>query len=453
MKLPSVKLFLLVLIVVGHIYAGEYKLGGYYRSWAQGQFTPNDIDFEQVTHLFHAFAWPTANGDLQYDYDFLNLSLIQKTHHAHRKILLSLGGATNSDGFSPMAADDNARSRFIEKVVNFIQKYQYDGVDIDWEFPESATDRINMVKLVNELRKKMDSTGESYLLTMAIPVGDWFGQWFQFDVLKNIVDWFNAMTYDFHGSWTNHAGHNAPLYSPSPAVDNCGSVDEGIKYLVDQRALPPEKILLGLAFYGRQFNTSGLYHSSSGGDATFGYADIVPLIGNGWVYHWDTVCKVPYLTNNAGNKLFTYDDTVSIKLKCEYALNTNLVGCMIWALGHDKIGDSQPLLNTAANVLKIQTGFTERPNPEIPGMISLKVFPNPFNTGVKLELNLKRNQSLCLQIFDLSGRLITQLLDAPLLNQGKYVFYWNAAVYASGAYIVLVQNQHQRIERRIVLIK
>ena len=453
MKLTPVKLFLLALIVLGQVFAGEYKLGGYYRSWAQDLFTPNDIDFDSVTHLFHAFAWPSASGDLQYDYGFLNLSLIKKTHDAHRKILLSLGGASNSDGFSPMAADDNARSKFIENVVNFIGKYHYDGVDIDWEFPESATDRINMVKLVSELRKKMDDTGETYLLTMAIPVGDWFGQWFQFDVLKNSVDWFNAMTYDFHGSWTSHSGHNAPLYSPSPAVDNCGSVDDGIKYLIYKRGLPPEKILLGLAFYGREFNTSGLYHSSTGGDATYGYADIVPLIGNGWVYHWDNVSKVPYLTNTAGNKLITFDDTVSVKLKCEYAVNKKLAGCMIWALGHDKIADNQPLLNTAANVLKIQTGIDGRPNPEIPKTIFLKAFPNPFNTSVKLELNLRREQSVRLQIFDVSGRLVARLLGATVLAKGKYDFFWNAGSHASGEYIVVAQSQYQRIEKRIVLIK
>ncbi len=448
----SKSLFGLFLLVT-FLFADGYRMGGYYRSWAQDQYRPQDIPFDRVTHIFHAFAWPDAQGNLKFENGFLNSRLVELTHAAQRKILLSLGGASDSYGFSPMVADNDARAQFIDQVCSFLQKYHYDGVDIDWEFPQSADDRINLVKLVNELRNALNQLGDGYLITMAIPVGNWYGQWFQFDVLKNSVDWFNAMTYDFHGSWTNHSGHEAPLYSPAPSIDNCGSVDDGIKYLLYQRGIPAGKILLGLAFFGRQFNTTGLYRPATGGDLTYGYNEIVPLIGNGWIYYWDNISKVPYLRNSAGNKLITYDDTLSIALKCRYALDKHLAGCMYWAMGHDKIGNRQPLLQKAAEILNIQTAIVQTPGPQIPTDLRLTAFPNPFNARVTFGIYCKTEQTVRLRIVTVDGRSLATLLFKKHLNPGLHTVVWQADRFASGEYIAVLQSTSGLVTKKVVLVK
>lgn len=433
--------------------AGANKLGGYFRYWAQDEYRPSDIPFENLTHIFHAFAWPEKDGSVSYPSGFFNSQLNSLAHQHEVKILISLGGAVDSYGFSDMVADNNARANFIDNITALVRKYQYDGIDIDWEFPQSSIDRINLVKLASELRKKWDSIGHSYLLTMAIPVDDWSGQWFQFDILKNSVDWFNAMTYDFHGSWTNHSGHNAPLYAPSPSVDQCGSVDDGIRYLLNERGLPPDKILLGLAFYGREFNTRGLYQSATGGDVTYGYADIVSLIGQGWNDHWDDVSKVPYLTNTAGTKLITYDDTLSIALKCRYALNNQLSGGMIWALGHDQMGNRQPLLQKAAEILQIRTGMEERPPNLAPTELELHLQPNPLQNHVIFNLIVKTQQRISLRLWDLNGRLAATIIRNKEFSQGEYFLKWQAVGLAAGAYIVQLQSNLQTINQKLVLLK
>ncbi len=439
-----------ILLLIGPSLSQEYKLGGYYPSWNQTQFRPDDIQFEHLTHIFHAFVWPESDGSISYENGFFNQQLIALTHQAGRKILLSVGGATDSYGFSPMAADDNARANFISNITALMRQYGYDGIDIDWEFPESETDRSNMVKLMDELRKKLDGMDGLYLLTMAVPVGDWYGKWFRFDVLSYFVDWYNAMTYDFHGSWTNHSGHNAPLYAPSN--DYCGSVDEGVRYLMDTRGVSSDKILLGLPFYGRQFNTKGLYQSSTGGDVTYGYKDIVAMIGNGWSYHWDEVSKVPYLTNTSGDKLITYDDTTSIELKCNYATNKNLAGCMIWALGHDALDESQPLLKKAAAVLQITTGIRTETPPAVPINLRLKTFPNPFNGELKIEFQLPREQRVQLSIFNSEGRLIERLVEG-ITTVGKHSLRWENTDCASGVYYLRLQSETQSMIKKLVLIK
>ena len=99
----------------------------------------------------------------------------------------------------------------IKGCLDILETNQYDGVDIDWEFPSSESDRKNLSIFINDLRSAMDDTGEYYLLSMAISSGSWSGQWFEYDELSKYLDWFGVMTYDYHGSWTNHAGHNSPM--------------------------------------------------------------------------------------------------------------------------------------------------------------------------------------------------------------------------------------------------
>jgi len=447
-----VKYVLLGFFFLTQLFAANYKLGGYYRSWAQSDYPPSSIPFDQVTHIFNAFAWPEKNGDLSYEYGFTNPQLVDLAHRHGVKVLVSLGGASASYGFSDMTASDAARAQFEDNIINFVRDHHYDGIDIDWEFPQDATDRINMVKLVNELRQRLDALGQGYLLTMAVPVGNWYGQWFQFDVLKNSVDWFNAMTYDFHGSWTNHSGHNAPLYSPPPAIDNCGSADDGIKYLRYQRGIPAEKIVMGLAFYGREFNASGLYKPSTGGDRTYGYADIAGLVGNGWIYHWDTVCKVPYLTNSTGTKLITYDDSASIALKCQYAKNKTLAGCMIWALGHDKIGNRQLLLQTAAEQLNIATAIDPLIAKSIPQNFRLQTFPNPFNGTLRIRFELANQARVRLTVVDAEGRQV-KLLAQRAFAAGGHTLLWNAVNRASGMYFVVLRTEKGQQIKKVLLIK
>jgi len=269
---------------------------GYYPSWNQNAFTAIKVQWKHVTHIMHAFVWPESDGSLGFETGFWYADLNWQAHQNNRKVLLSVGGAGQSVNFSAVTADATKRAIFVSELLSKVQQHDYDGVDIDWEFPESEVDKNNMVTLMGDLNKALNDMNPEYLLTMAIPSGDYYGQWFRYDVLKLYVNWFNVMTYDYHGDWFDHSGHNAPLY-PSPN-DACGSIDETNVYLTDTRGIESTKLCIGLAFYGRKFNTDGLYQPSSGGDQTYGYKDIVGLFGNGWTRMWYNVSKVPYLIND-----------------------------------------------------------------------------------------------------------------------------------------------------------
>lgn len=325
--------------------AGESVVLGYYPAWVRNTFPASEVNFSILTNIIHAFAWPDSNGNILVWKNFFYPELIDATHKAGRKISVALGGWGQCRGFPPVAADPVKRATFIKNIIAFCEEHGYDGIDLDWEFPANPTERDNLTILVNEIRETTDRRGKPFLLTMAVSAGTWSGDHNDYDALKDKVDWFNDMTYDFYGTWTDHAGHNAPLYATQE------SVNTSIMYLTKKMGIPSEKVLLGIPFYGRKFNASQLYGASTGGDGIV-YRDVVKSVRDGgWIYNWDDVSQAPYLVNDKNTGVIFFDDPKSIAIKCDYVKKQNLRGVMIWSLGSDFMDGSQPLLEAIGQTM------------------------------------------------------------------------------------------------------
>lgn len=421
---------LFVLFSFGCKASPDYRVVGYYTAWQRAAFPAEKVAFKHLTHIAHAFIWPNADGSLAMYDNFIYPQLVARTHQAGKKIIVSIGGWGNCDGFSPMAANATSRARFVENVRNFCLNNGYDGADIDWEFPQSEADRTNLNRLMQELRTAFDAVSPSLLLSMAVPVSDWSGKWFDFASLKSCTDWIGGMTYDFHGSWTNHAGHNSPLFAP--ASDPEGSVDRGIQYLLS-RGLPAEQVFLGIPFYGKEFTASQLYGPSTG-CVDRRYSEIIPLIAAGWTYHWDNLSQVPYLTNANRTRLLSFDDTISVRLKCEYVRQKKLGGVIIWELSQDDMGSSQPLLETIGRVLQVDTS-AGRPENQLPkSFVLAQNYPNPFNSRTTIRYYVAQPAPIKLEVFNLLGERIAVLIDEPQ-EQGWQEVIFEARDLPSGIYI------------------
>ncbi len=312
---------------------------GYYPSWARDSFGCERIEYASLTHISHAFTWPDSEGNLIVPDDYLYPELVETAHQNQVKMIMSIGGWGQAEGFAPMASQTATRTRFISQVVEFCRAHDYDGVDIDWEFVWGSDQQRDFALFIKEMSTALRGMNPPRLLTMAAPADDYFGQWINYEELAPYFDYIGFMTYDFHGSWSDHSGHNAPLYSCDG--DECGSVDQTFNYAL-QRQVPLEKLLLGIPFYGRSFDSPGLYQSFQTTN-DYAFSEIVDFWYQGWSYHWDDCAKVPYLLSPSGVGIISFDDPFSVLWKCAYVLDKQAAGVIIWELSQDGFQD-QPLL-------------------------------------------------------------------------------------------------------------
>ena len=447
-------LLLFFVAMVGKVSA-QMRVVGYYPEWQKYQFPADKIQFENLTHINHAFAWPDQFGNLKTPQDFVDISLVSLAHQNQVKILLSLGGWTGSWGFSAMAEDSAKRTKFIENLVEFLSANGYDGVDFDWEYPASASDRNNLNQLIKETRRKFEEQNSDWLITMAVSASDWSGQWFDYDTLKQYIDWFNAMCYDFHGSWSSQTGHNAPLHQPPGNYD--GAVDVGMNYLNRIRGIPKEQLTVGMPFYGRKFNSDGLYRPFTGQVTELTYSEIIPKIGNGWVYHWDEISEVPYLINDAATQFITFDDTASIRIKCDWIKEQNYSGAMIWALGQDFYQNDTPLLKIVGKNLLGAISSVEKIERQFINTVLLTNYPNPFNSHTKISFSLMEKSHINLTIFNIAGQKVKTLCDEDF-PAGNFEILWkgdNDLGYkvSSGTYICRLKTNDGVFTKKLLMVE
>jgi chitinase len=338
---------------------GHKRLIAYYLYQDQRRvpaYTPKQIPFKKLTHIIHValVVGPAGDGAIEISPHAIEGMLISKAHAAGVRVLVCVQGPAS--GFSKVAATPEARSHFVQNVKEFILKYSYDGVDMDWEVPEGQADVANDVLLMQALRDALPSP--RYLISMATPAEP--GRWgvYDFAHLTPLVDFYNVMTYDFHGPWTNHAGHNSPLFSNGSDPGHDGSIDDSMNLYLNKLGVPPEKINLGTAFYGYEFPV-GQLHGPCNCDKTTASRDygtyIKPRIGkDGWVQSVDPIAMAPYLVHgNAALGFITYDDADSTARKVVYALDVrDLGGVFMWELSEDYDGKKQDLLDSMYKTFK-----------------------------------------------------------------------------------------------------
>lgn len=317
---------------------------GYYASWERENFDHTKIDYKHLTHLAHAFTMPDSEGNLIIHEDYPYPELIASAHRNDIKVIMSVGGWGRSEGFPGMASSTENRQRFIDQVLDFCETDSYDGVDIDWEYVSNPEEKKNFIDLSRELSAALKSHQPPLLLTIAVPAGHFWGRWFSYEEVVEYYDFISFMTYDFHGEWTNHSGHNAPLYRCG--YDLCGSMNDSYKYALS-RQIPKEKLLFGIPFYGRSFDSSGLYQKFQKCES-YSFAEIMDLLNAGWDYIWDDCAKVPYILKPDKTKMISFDDEKSVSLKCQYIKERDVAGAIVWALNEDYYRDSSVLLNVVA---------------------------------------------------------------------------------------------------------
>jgi len=337
---------------------------------------PGEIAAEKLTRINYAFAnlqdGRIVNGFTSDDQNLAALvSLKQK--NPSLTVLVSVGGWLWSGSFSDMALTKESRHLFIESVVEFVDRHQLDGLDIDWEYPGQIgagnhfrrEDKQNYTLLLKELRQRFDPQEKKLhrrlFLTIAAGASSDFLAHTEMREVQKFVDTVNLMAYDYYEPDSDAVtGHHAPLFT-NPADPKKISADKSVGEF-EQAGVPAGKIVLGVPFYGHVWGEvadvdHGLFHPGKPVPNAFAqYGNIsATMLNHGFIRYWDPVASAPYLYSSEKKIFVSYEDPESLALKSKYVLDHKLGGIMFWDYAGDSAG---ALLDT------IDTGLWKNPGPQ-----------------------------------------------------------------------------------------
>lgn len=273
-------------------------------------------------------------------------TLLQERKHGIRVCF----SVQNKEGFKKWTSTPANREKLAQSFLETCEKYHFDGVDIDWEYPEGAAEVANYVEFMKLLYNKFKKANSNYLVTSAMYGGNGSSKYNAGESYK-YMDYIHLMTYDLNAP--DLSTHLTALSSGSASST---SVESTIASYTAQ-GIPREKLVIGGAFYGKIYEVdpkgTGFIRQKP---ITEPYTIVFSQIYQNYllkinesnsnikiVREWDSAANAPYLCiteyNTAGvitgKKFITYDDAESLKLKAQYVFDQGLGGMMFWELGYE----------------------------------------------------------------------------------------------------------------------
>ena len=231
-------------------------IGGYIADWEDA----SNVNYNQLTHAFIAFIGSDNNGNLcTYEAGGsgtitgqpIDISpktkvnfekYIAAANAAKCKKILSIGGY-GCDSYMNAMASGGKVATFVANVMAFVDKYNFDGVDLDWEALENTTHTANYESVCNALRTA--TTQKNKLLFCTVVTG-YYAAWFPYSAVQK-ADYVQLMAYDQTATWaTAPAGNHSTITHANEGINKWAGF-----------GIPKSKMVLGLPFYGYQALKTG----------------------------------------------------------------------------------------------------------------------------------------------------------------------------------------------------
>jgi spore germination protein YaaH len=223
---------------------------------------------------------------------------------------------------SNVLTNETNRTVFIQNLRKEMKQFNYDGINIDIE-NLYLTDRDSFSLMIKKLSDELHRDGKVVTVSVPANTGDsranpW-SPWFDYGKLGLFADGLMIMTYDEHNART----------TPGP-VASVDWTEATIRYALNE-GVPPSKILIGIAGYGWDWDTTA--HKAI-------YSSHALLMEKKTKYKagilWDSRSQTPhfgYVDEKNHSHQAWFENSNSLRFKLDLVEKYNLQGVGIWRLG------------------------------------------------------------------------------------------------------------------------
>lgn len=377
------------------------QFGQYYSNWSPyppNKFLPQDIDMRHTTHIYYSFiAIDQKTGmvylqdketdvkfktkgkndsglimlfnHMRHNNDYFenkakDLKANKNTHNdsldnqKNFKLIMSVGGWSQKDAFKNLSNKKEHLDNFIDSCIVLVLANGFDGIDIDWEFPQGKNEIKTYVDIFKRLRNRLDkmeseifskyNSTRLFSLSAAIPCDKDELAKLDLKEIEKFVEHFNLMAYDLAGEWSSKTAYHSNLFSDRNNKANL-NINSAVTYMVKELKVPSKKVILGMPLYGRSFTNvipnaeqvigvpfkgvgSGFDSSSPG---IWPYHAIVDLK---YKAYYDKELVSAYVYNAKKRHLIVFDDHHCIRRKAEYIREMGLGGGFFWEANGERHG-------------------------------------------------------------------------------------------------------------------
>ncbi len=260
-----------------------------------------------------------SNGEIYDNAKDDGVEYIEWAHNNNYQVWAMFSNNSLKDTTSQILNDYEKREAMIENLMDLVEEYNLDGVNVDFE-NMNESDKDVYSRFLIELAPRLKKIGKTLSVDVTAPDGsETWSLCFDRNTIANVADYIVFMAYDQYGTSSNKAGTTAGY----------NWVEANIKKFLGQEDVDPEKIILGIPLYMR------LWEEEDDGTAkpeVVNMNDMFDVLPENQVATWDEELKQYYVEYEEDGKTYKMwvENEKSVGEKINLANQYNLAGIAFW---------------------------------------------------------------------------------------------------------------------------
>lgn len=260
-----------------------------------------------------------SNGEIYDNAKDDGAEYIEWAHNNNYQVWAMFSNNSLKDTTSQILNDYEKRETMIENLMDLVEEYNLDGVNVDFE-NMNESDKDVYSRFLIELAPRLKKIGKTLSVDVTAPDGsETWSLCFDRNTIANVADYIVFMAYDQYGTSSNKAGTTAGY----------NWVEANVKKFLGQEDVDPEKIILGIPLYMR------LWEEEEDGTAkpeVVNMKDMFDVLPENQVATWDEELKQYYVEYEEDGKKYKMwvENEKSVGEKINLANQYNLAGIAFW---------------------------------------------------------------------------------------------------------------------------